>query len=182
MAKVYAFLANGFETVEALCVVDCLKRAGVEAILVSTEETLNVVSAQNIGVVADIMLSECDFESADILFLPGGGPGTKSLKANEVVLNAVKKHYEGGKKVAAICAAPSILGKLGILSGRRATCFPGFEEECIGATMTGERVVTDGNVTTGKGMGTSMDMGLRLVEILCGKEASEKVAKTSQYI
>ena len=182
MAKVYTFLADGFETVEALCVVDVLKRADVEVVLVGTEGKEMVVSAQNIVVKSEILLENCDFSDADILFLPGGGPGTKSLKSNELVLEAVKKHYDSGKIVAAICAAPSILGKLGILNGKKATCFPGFENECVGAEVVVERVVKDGNVITSRGMGTSMDMGLELVKSLCGEEVAVKVAAKAQYV
>ncbi len=181
MAKAYVFLADGFETVEALAVVDILRRAGVETVTVGVSQKSEIISAQNITVRADRMLDEEDYTDADIVFLPGGMPGTRNLEADEKVLNIVKKQYESGKIVTAICAAPSILGHLNILQGKKATCYPGFEKDLYGAKLMTERVVEDGNVITSRGMGTAVDLGLALVERLLGREASEKIASGIQY-
>lgn len=181
MAKAYVFLADGFETVEALAVIDILRRAGVETVTVGVSQKSEIISAQNITVRADRMLDEEDYTDADIVFLPGGMPGTRNLEADDKVLNIVKKQYESGKIVTAICAAPSILGHLNILQGKKATCYPGFEKDLYGATLMTERVVEDGNVITSRGMGTAVDLGLALVERLLGSEASEKIASGIQY-
>lgn len=181
MAKIYTFLADGFETVEALAVVDILRRAKHEVVTVAVSDELDILSAQKIVVKADELISDKLYDDADIVFLPGGMPGTRNLEANECVVSAVRRQYEAGKWVAAICAAPSVFGHMGILKGRRATCFPGFETELEGAEYTGDRVVVDGNVMTSKGMGTAIDLGLYMVEKLNDAEASENLAKEIQY-
>lgn len=181
MAKVYTFLAEGFETVEALAVVDILRRAAVEVVTVAVGESKTVMSAQKIGVVADEVIKDSLYEDGDVLFLPGGMPGTKNLEACDIVTKAMKNQFEQGRIVAAICAAPSVLGHLHILEGKKATCFPGFEQELLGAQYTGERVTEDGNVITSKGMGTAIDLGLALVARLVNKEKAEEIAKGTQY-
>lgn len=180
--KAYTFLANGFETVEALAVVDLLKRAGVEVVTVAVGEDKTITSAQKIPVVADMMVSEGQYTDADLIFLPGGMPGTTNLEANETVMTTVKKQYESGRLVAAICAAPSIFGHLHMLQGRKATCFPGFEQELLGAEYQASGVVTDGNVVTARGMGKSLELGFTLIEILLGKEKAEGIAKAVQFL
>ena len=183
LMKVTAFLTNGFETVEALAVIDILRRAKVDVETVSITGNLEVKSAQNIIVHADKLFSEVDLEQSDVLFLPGG-PGHKSYMECPELLDAIKSHNAKGKRIAAICAAPSILGRVGILSGRKAMCFPGFEEYLQGARIVDapERVVTDGNITTSRGMGTSVDLGLELVKLLCGQDVADSLGKSIQYI
>lgn len=181
MAKVYVFLAEGFETVEALAVVDLLRRAAVEVVTVAVGDDRTVKSAQKIGVVADEIIKDSLYDDAEVLFLPGGMPGTRNLDANEIVTRAVKNQYDHGKVVSAICAAPSVLGHLHLLEGKKATCFPGFEEELYGAEYTGERVTEDGNVITGKGMGTAIDLGLKLVARLVSEAKAEELARGIQY-
>ena len=124
--KVTAFLTDGFETVEALAVIDICRRAGIDTDTVSITGDKNVISAQNIPVKADYFFDEVNLEESDLLFLPGG-PGHKSYMENEKLLNALKEHDKKGKRIAAICAAPSILGRIGLLKGKKATCFPGCE-------------------------------------------------------
>ena len=128
MAKVYVFLANGFEDVEALIPVDVLRRGGVEVITVSiTGDSQVVETAHNVQIVADAMIEDCDFSDADLLFLPGGMPGASNLYEHGGVRQAVLAQVKAGKKVAAICAAPAVvLAQLGVLDGKRATCYPGF--------------------------------------------------------
>lgn len=181
--KVCTFLTDGFETVEALAVVDILKRAGVEVDLVSIQKNLSVTSAQNIKVQAEYQIEDYDFHGVDLLFLPGGG-GHKNYKNCKKLENVVKDFANKHKNIAAICAAPSYLGYLGLLKGKKAMCFPGFEEQLIGAEFVPapERVVTDGNITTSRGMGTSVDLGLELVRILVSEEKAEQIGKSIQYL
>lgn len=178
--KVTIFLTEGFETVEALAVVDILRRAKIIAETVSITGKRNVTSAQLITVEADALFEEANFEDSDVLFIPGG-PGHKSYLEHTELLELIKKHCLEGKRIAAICAAPSILGKLGLLEGKKAVCFPGFEESLKGADILSDRVVTDGNITTSKGMGTSLDLGLELVRLLVGQEAARSLSDSTQY-
>lgn len=181
MAKVYAFLAEGFEEVECLAVVDLLRRAGVETVLVSTEEELSVTGAHRITVKADAMFEEIDCAEADLLFLPGGMPGTLNLRHHRGLCEALVKGAEKGQYLAAICAAPSVLGELHLLEGRKATCYPGFEAQLLGAEHVRDGVVTDGTVTTARGMGYAVDLGLELVRILADEAASEDLREAIQY-
>lgn len=179
--KIHAFLQDGFETVEALAVVDVVRRAGLTVETVSLMNGLSVTSAQNIEVKADRLYQDCDFDTTDMFFLPGG-PGTKNYEKHPEFLALIKKAYTQDKWIAAICAAPSILGHLGILEGKRATCFPGFEKDLYGAAVTDEKVVTDGKVITGKGMGASIDLGLAIVRALLGEEKATEVGRNTQYL
>jgi len=181
MKKVSLFLTEGFETVEALAVVDILRRAGVTVDLISISDSLDVVSAQNITVKAEFTLDGYTSTDTDMIFLPGG-PGIKNYEKNDAFLSIVKDFYNKKGLIAAICAAPSVLGHLGILEGKRATCFPGYEKDLYGAEVVKEKVVTDGNITTAIGMGASLEMGLELVRILVSEEMKDKIAKSTQFI
>lgn len=180
--KVSAFLTDGFETVEALAVIDLLRRAGIEVTTVSITGDRTVVSAQQIPVTADRLYEEMNFKDMDLLFLPGG-PGHVHYGEHEPLLALLRKFHKENKRIAAICAAPSILGRLGLLKGRRAICFPGYEKDLKEAQVISApaRVVTDGNITTSRGMGTSLDLGLELVKLLVGKEQAGQLAETTQY-
>ena len=181
MGKVYAFVANGSEEVELLAVVDVLIRGGQDVKLVSVTGSRDVVSAHKIRIQADYEFSEIDCSDADILFLPGGMPGTRNLAAHEGMCEAITDAYKAGKRLAAICAGPSVLGGLGILEGKRATCYPGFEKELTGAEYTRQGVVTDGTVTTARGLGYALDLGLELLALLTNKEHAEEVKASIQY-
>ncbi len=181
MSKVFAFFADGSEEVELLAVVDILKRGGQEVTLVSVTGKRDVVSAHQIKIQADFEFSEVDCKDADVLFLPGGMPGTRNLGAHEGLLNSLKEAHKESRRIAAICAAPSILGRLGILEGKRATCFPGFEPELKGALYTKQGVVTDGNITTARGLGYALDMGIELLGLLTDKEHARQVKEAIQY-
>ena len=181
MSKVYTFLADGFEMVEALAVVDILKRAGIEVITVSVKDTLEVESSHKVTIKADTLFNENSYDDGSCVFLPGGMPGTRNLEAHEGLTDLIKKYYEGDKYLAAICAAPSVFGHMGLLEGKNATCFPGFEKDLYGATATGNRVEQAGKIITSKGMGTAIDLGLKLVEIFISAEKSEEIAKSTQY-
>lgn len=181
MAKVSVFLPEGFETVEALAVVDILRRAGVTVDIISINQNLEVLSAQKIVVKAEYIFDGYDLTDTDMIFLPGG-PGTKNYEKNELLIKSIKDFYDQDKLVAAICAAPKVLGHLGILRGKKATCFPGCEEDLYGAQIVVAKVVTDGKVTTARGMGASIEMGLELVKILLGEKIADEIAKSSQFV
>lgn len=181
MSKVYVFLADGLEMIEGLTVVDIMRRANIEVATVSIKNTKEVVSSHNVTIQADLIFEEADFSEADMLVLPGGMPGTTNLGAYEPLTELLKTFYEKGGKIAAICAAPSVFGKLGFLNERKATSYPGFEEELCGAKIVTEPVVTDGNVTTSRGMGTAIEFALSLVSQLQSSETAEKIAKSIIY-
>lgn len=181
MSRVLTFLAEGYEEIEALAVIDILRRAGVTVDLVSISDELLVTSSHNVTVLCDKLFDDVDFEEAEMLFLPGGMPGTKNLAACKKLEAMILKFNDEGKKLTAICAAPSVYGMLGLLKGKKATCFPSFEDKLLGATQIGGRVVTDGNITTSKGMGTAVDLGLELLAILEGQEKSDKIKGDIQY-
>ena len=186
MKKAYAFLATGFEEVEALAVIDVLIRAGVEVTMVSISDDKKVTGAHNISIMTDALFADIKDSDADLYFLPGGLPGTTNLGAHEELCKLLVDKFKVGRHISAVCAAPSVLGKLGILNGKKATCYPGFEEYLEGATvLTSDRsvrVVTDGNVTTSRGMGTSIELGLELSSILVGKEVADNLALAIQHI
>ncbi len=181
--KVLAFLTDGFETVEALAVIDILRRANIGVDTVSITGNKSVKSAQNIIVEADKLIEDINCNDEDVCFLPGG-PGHKTYYDCDKLIDMLKAHNEAGGRIAAICAAPSVLGKLGFLKGKRATAFPGFDDMLEGAEVASktERVVTDGNITTSRGMGTSVDLGLELVTLIRGKELADELAVSTQYI
>lgn len=178
---VYLFLAEGFEEIEGLTVVDMLRRAEIEITTVSITGNLLVAGGHRIKVEADGIFEDYDYEKAELLVLPGGMPGTKNLAAHEGLVNLLKKFRNEDKALAAICAAPSILGENGLLEGKKVTCFPGYEDKLIGAAITGLKAVTDGNIITGKGMGTAIDFSLEIIRFIKDKETAEKIGKTIQY-
>lgn len=177
---VYVFLAQGFEIVEALAPVDILRRAKIEVKTVGvTGKT--VVSSNGIPVTADITTDEMKLDSSlELIVLPGGMPGANNLEADSFVQSAIDFCVENGKYVSAICAAPKIIGHKGLLKGRKATCFPGFEDDLEGAILTDELAVTDGKFITGKGAGAAFAFGFSLVEALADKETAVQVASKMQ--
>ncbi|MGI6047115.1 MAG: DJ-1 family glyoxalase III [Petrimonas sp.] len=175
MKKVALFLANGFEEIEALGTIDILRRAQIPLKTVSITNDRNVTGAHDITVLADITFSELNFSDVDVLILPGGMPGAKNLNEHEELKKRVKEFAEKGKNVAAICAAPMVLGGLGLLDGKKATCYPGFESELVGAKVTGEKVAVDENIITGKGPGFVFDFALQLVETIAGADIRKEV-------
>lgn len=183
MAKVYVFLANDFEDVEALIPVDVLRRGGVEVITVSiTGDSQVVESAHNVQIMADAMIEDCDFSDADLLFLPGGMPGASNLYEHEGVRQAVLAQAKAGKKVAAICAAPAVvLAQLGILDGKRATCYPGFEKLLTKAEYTADLVTVDGNITTAEGPAAAFPFAYELLSQLVSKEVSDQIAEGMRF-
>lgn len=176
---VLIYLADGFEEMEALAPADLLRRAGKEVKLVGVNGK-TVRGTHGIYVEADVLACDAKPEDAELVILPGGGPGYENLDNSAEVDKAVKYCYNNGIRLAAICAAPMVLGKRGVLSGKKATCYPGFEEYLTGAQNTGEGVVTDGLVTTAKSAGWSVDFGLELVKLLVSQDAADKL-RSSLY-
>ncbi len=169
------FLAEGFEEIEAITVIDVLRRAKVDIKVVSVSDKLAVAGAHKITVIADALYEEIDFADIDMLILPGGMPGTTNLTSHQRLIQSITQHAKDDKWVCAICAAPSILGKLGILRGKSAVCYPGFEDSLQGAEVKYDSVIHDGKVVTARGPGVSIQFALKLVEILKGPELSEKI-------
>ncbi len=165
LTLIYILLATGFEETEMIAPLDMLRRADIPVQTVGMSGKV-VMGAHNIPVTADILSEEVDCSALDGVILPGGMPGTTNLQSSDFVIDLVKTCYENGKLVAAICAAPMILGELELLDGKNATCFPGFEEHLKGATILSAPAVTDGNVITGRGAGAALDFGAALVDYL----------------
>lgn len=175
--KVAVYFATGYEEVEALSVVDVLRRGGVEVSMVGvTGKT--VASARQISINMDQTIDEVDHSQIDMMVLPGGLPGVDNLKVSETLVKHLKAFKEEGKWLAAICAGPSVLGELGLLQGEKATCFPGFEDKLLGAEVVNERAVVSNHVITGKGAGAALEFALTILSVIKGKEAADKVAKS----
>ncbi len=165
MKECYVFLAEGFEEIEALTVVDILRRDNIVVQTVSITKEKTVEGAHRIPVVTDKLLKDIKLSDAALLVLPGGMPGTLNLKECEPLMDMVRQFAETNRRIAAICAAPTILGDMGILEGKAACCYPGMEGQLKGAKVSMEEVVTDGNITTSRGMGTAIPFALELVRI-----------------
>lgn len=175
--KVVMLLANGFEESEAIVPADVLTRAGAEVQLVSVEDSIQVTSTHGIKITADCFLSEIDGEDMDALVLPGGMPGAQTLADSFLVKALVEKAVDRGIYVAAICAAPFVLGKLGLLDGRNIACYPGFESYMPEANVTGQKVEVDDIFITAQGMGVSLEFGLKIAEMLFGAESADKIGE-----
>lgn len=172
---VYILLGEGFEEVEAIAPCDILRRAGVDVQLVGLNGSL-ISGGHGIRVCADITIDEIDFNQMEMIVLPGGMGGVNSIRGCEKALDAVRFAWENGRYVAAICAAPMILAELGIAAGKKATCYPGLEDNMGSALMQpGAATVTDGKLLTGAGPGTAIDFGLLLVGALQGEEKAKEV-------
>ena len=172
MSKVNVYLADGFEEVEGLTVVDLLRRAGIEIDMVS-------IMGRKIPVLADKLFEEQD--DPDVIVLPGGMPGTLHLKAHEGLADLIRKADKEGKLLAAICAAPTIYGEMGLLEGKNATCYPGMEDKLLGANWQEQPVVVDGNFVTSRGVGTAIAFALTLVTILKDEETAKSLANSIVY-
>ncbi|MBR1545484.1 MAG: DJ-1/PfpI family protein [Prevotella sp.] len=182
MKKVYVFLADGFEDVEALIPIDVFRRGGLDVTTVSIMGDYVVETAHGVRIFADTLIEDVDTSDADLLFLPGGMPGASNLYAHEGVRKAVTNQFAAGKKVAAICAAPAVvLGQLGILKGKRATCYPGFEHLLEGATYTGGLVSVDGNITTGEGPAAAFPFAYDLLGQLTNPQAVDQIMEGMRF-
>lgn len=173
---VYVHLAEGFEEIEALTVVDILRRAQIDVQTVAVGGQKLVEGAHGITVQADILQEEADYSAAEMLVLPGGMPGTTNLMNNEALGREIQNYVQIGRWVAAICAAPMVLGHLGVLEGRQAMIYPGMEAHLIGAVPVHEqKVVRDGRIITSKAPGTAMDFALELVDAMKGRTTAEEI-------
>ena len=182
MSRTAIFFATGYEEIEALTVVDILRRAGEEITMVSVTDERSVTSSHGVEVTMDKVLSEVNFDETDVIVLPGGMPGTKNLEACAALMEQVDAFVQAGKTVAAVCAAPSILGHRGHLNGKKACSFPDMESQLEGAEVLREPAVIDGNIITGRGMGASIPFGLAILEKLQGKEAAEAMGRKIVYL
>ncbi|MBR4729037.1 MAG: DJ-1/PfpI family protein [Prevotella sp.] len=184
MAKVYVFLADGFEDVEALIPIDVLRRGGVEVVTISTTIFPLVESAHGVNIEADLQFDQSDYSDADLLMLPGGMPGASNLFEHEGVREVLLAQYKAGKKIAAICASPAVvLAPLGILDGKKATCYPGFEQALDkgGAEYTGDLVTVDGNITTAEGPAAAFPYAYELLTQLVDKQTSDQIAEGMRF-
>ena len=175
MKKAIVFLAEGFEEIEAISIIDILRRAEISVTTISVSKDKLVKGAHNIPVQADKLFDDVDFANYEMLILPGGMPGAKNLNEHEGVKEQLKA-FAKDKLIGAICAAPMVLGGMGLLKGKRATCFPGFEPELIDATVTNEPVTVDGNIITGKGPAFAIKFSLQIIEILAGKATRDQIS------
>jgi 4-methyl-5(b-hydroxyethyl)-thiazole monophosphate biosynthesis len=178
MKKAYLFLATGFEEIEAIATIDILRRGGVEVTVVSITGEHTVLGVHQIPVTADKLFEEADFSDGDAFILPGGGPGSQMLNGHDALKQLLVCRNEQNKWIAAICAAPLVLGGLGLLEGKKAICYPGCEPLLKGAILTDEPAVTDGNIITGKGPGLAFDFALTVLAALQGQgqEVADSVA------
>lgn len=181
--KAYVFLTDGFEPSEAIVPIDCMKRAGYEVVTVSLMKRKEVAGSQGITVMADVLFDEAEpsFGCADLFFLPGG-PGTAGYLQHDELKKAVLAHHGKGKWLAAICAAPMIFGKYGLLKGEKATCYPGYEETLDGAAFVKAPAVVSGQFITGAGAGAALYFGFKIVDTLSGKVAVEALKKNMNYL
>lgn len=176
---IYVFFAPGFEEIEALATVDVLRRAGLETQTVGVTAK-EITGAHGITVQTDRVIAQISEDDPEAVVLPGGMPGTLNLEKCPEVCNMTRRAYENGRIVAAICAAPSVLGHLGLLQGKKATCYPGFESELTGAEKVPQGVCRDGRIITANGAGNAIAFGLEIVRAFCGDAAAEHIAAAMQ--
>jgi len=174
---VYVHFAEGFEEIEAVAIVDVLRRGGIETKSVSVTGNLTVCGSHGISICTDILFEDVDYGDCEMIVLPGGMPGTTNLLAHEGLTSHIISFAKNKKYLAAICAAPMVFGKLGLLESKKATIYPGMEENLIGAMAQSDRVVIDGNIITSKGPGTALEFSLALVSILKSEEEAAKLKK-----
>ncbi len=181
MSKTVIFLADGFEEIEALTVVDLLRRAGIDITTASIMGRKTVTGSHKIAVSADCLIDEVDFDKTDMIILPGGMPGTTNLGACKPLTDKIIEFDSKDKMICAICAAPTVLGKLGLLKGKKACCYPGCEVDLTGADVQTTTVTKDGHFITSRGMGTAIDFGLAIIEHFQGAEAASSMADKIVY-
>lgn len=175
------FMADGFEEVEAIATIDVIRRSGIEVTTVSVGDSAAVTGAHGIAVICDKVIADvAPSEALDGIILPGGMPGTLNLLKNDRVNEFIDYCHASGRMLCAICAAPMILGKKGLLKGKKALCFPGFEDDLIGAELGSGLVCTDGDIITARGMGCAVDFGLAIVARVKGKPAADALKATLQ--
>jgi 4-methyl-5(b-hydroxyethyl)-thiazole monophosphate biosynthesis len=177
MKKIAVHLAEGFEEIEAVTIIDVLRRAEIDVIVVSITDKQEVTGSHGIKVSADQFFDAIDYEKVDMIILPGGMPGATHLNNHLGLREQILNFHESKKMLGAICAAPLVFGSLGILKNVNATCYPGFENQLHGAMVTGENIEVAGNIITGKGAGVALHFALKIVELLQGKDLANKLAE-----
>lgn len=181
MKRACIFFAEGFEEIEGLTVVDILRRAGVTVDMVSVTGEKRTVGSHNIPIETDRLFEEVDFNEVDLIILPGGMPGTKNLQEHKGLCTVLTKFAQEQKHIAAICAAPSVLGRLNILAGKKATCYPGFEEQLTGAKVMSDKVVQDGNIVTGKGAGAAAEFSYAILQYYMDQDEIDHLRKAMVF-
>lgn len=177
MKTAYVHFAEGFEEIEALTIVDVLRRADIQTAMVSVTGKRQVTGAHGIKITTDIVFEDVNYNEASIVILPGGMPGSKNLKEHSGLAEILKNKSRTNEPIAAICAAPMVLGELGILNGKEAVCFPGIEPHLKGANIKSEPAVKSGNIITGRGPGAALNFSLEIVKLLKDKNAADKLAQ-----
>jgi len=177
MKKIAVHLAEGFEEIEAISIIDVLRRADLDVISVSVTENLLVTGSHEIKIVADQLFSDTNYDLVDMIILSGGMPGSTNLNNHPGLREQILNFHDNKKLLGAICAAPLVFGNIGILKQIKATCYPGFENQLHGAIVTTENVEVSENIVTAKGAGVAIDFALRIVELLKGKELATKLAQ-----
>lgn len=182
MIKVFVMLANGFEEIEGLTVVDLLRRANIEVVMVSIEDTKRIVGSHNIVVEADALFEQVKDDSVNMVVLPGGMPGSNRLREHSGLRHMILARDESKEYLAAICAAPSIFAQLGILKGRDAVCHPTVEDQLKGANLCHNKVIRDGHIITSRGMGTSIDFAAEIIKVLMDEDTASGILKSIIYM
>ena len=177
MNNLYIHLAEGFEEIEAVTIIDVLRRAGLNVISVSVTGNRMVKGSHNIEMKADLLFDEVDFTSGEMIILPGGMPGSKNLNEHTGLKQQIIEYQKSGKYLAAICTAPIVFGNLGILNGKRAVCYPGYEAHLTGADVQSNSYIVDNNIITGRGVGAALNFSLEIVRILVGEERALQLRK-----
>ena len=177
MSNLYIHLAEGFEEIEAVTIIDVLRRAGLNVISVSVTGNRMVKGSHNIEMKADLLFDEVDFTSGEMIILPGGMPGSKNLNEHTGLKQQIIEYQKSGKYLAAICTAPIVFGNLGILNGKRAVCYPGYEAHLTGADVQSNSYIVDNNIITGRGVGAALNFSLEIVRILVGEERALQLRK-----
>lgn len=177
MKKIAVHLAEGFEEIEAISIIDVLRRADLKVEIVSVSGNFVVTGSHNIKIMADSLFESIDYNLIEMIVLPGGMPGSKNLNNHEGLKKQIMDFHENGKPLGAICAAPLVFGNLGILKGKKATCYPGFENELKGTKSTGKNVEQAGTIITGKGAGVAIHFALKIVAMLKGKELADELSR-----
>lgn len=178
---VYVFLAEGFEEIEALTPVDILRRGGIDVKTVGVGSK-TVTGSHGINVICDLNETDVNLTDISAVILPGGMPGTINLEKSQTVLNALDYAYKNAKIIGAICAAPSIIGKLGFLNGKEAICFDGFEKYLSGAVVSDASVVQDGQIITARGAGVASEFGFKILSALKDAKTADKLKNDMKYI
>jgi len=179
--KIVLLLADGFEETEAVTLMDLLRRAEYDLYTVSIMGRLEVKGGHDISLLSDKLFNDVDFNTFDMIILPGGVPGVPNLAGDDKVLEIIKKFFNEGKYIGAICAAPFVLERAGILKNKTVTCYPGWEDKLDSPNIIKDNVVVDGNIITSRGVGTAIDMGLKIVEIVSSKDKSEELRNKIVY-